>query len=41
MRAGLVAPNMAEGFVHNRTFGATKPARMIGHIREMIFADRI
>src|SRR5689334_10034787 len=27
------------GFVHNRTFGDTKPTEIIGHIREMVFAS--
>jgi hypothetical protein len=28
------------GFVHNRTFSETKPTKIIGHIRDMVFASR-
>ena len=28
-----------QGFVHNRTFGAAPTARIVHHVREMVFAD--
>jgi hypothetical protein len=28
-----------QGFVHNRTFGAAATARIVHHVREMVFAD--
>jgi len=28
-----------QGFVHNRTFGAAPTARIVRHVREMVFAD--
>jgi hypothetical protein len=30
-----------DGFVHNRTFGDTPPSRIVRHIRDMVFAERI
>ena len=33
--------SVAEGFVHNRTFGDTPPSRIVRHIRDMVFAPRI
>jgi hypothetical protein len=33
--------SMPEGFVHNRTFAKTSPKRMIRHIRDMVFAERV
>jgi hypothetical protein len=30
-----------DGFVHNRTFGDTRPSRIIRHIRDVVFAARI
>lgn len=33
--------SVVDGFVHNRTFGATQPSRIIRHIRDMVFAARI
>jgi hypothetical protein len=32
---------VADGFIHNRTFGDMPPGRMIRHIRDMVFAARI
>jgi hypothetical protein len=31
---------VADGFLHNRTFGSTQPSQMLRHIREMVFAAR-
>ena len=33
--------SVLEGFVHNRTFGNTKPSGIVGHIRDMVFASRL
>ena len=33
--------SVADGFVHNRTFGDTRPSQMLRHIRDMVFAARI
>ena len=33
--------NMPEGFVHNRMFGVTPSGKMLRHIREMVFAERM
>ena len=32
---------LREGFVHNRTFGDTRPGQMFRHIREMVLAERL
>jgi len=32
--------SLPAGFVHNRTFGESKPTKIIGHIRDMVFATR-
>ncbi len=33
--------NLPEGFVHNRRFAEMTSRRMLQHIREMVFAERI
>ena len=33
--------SVAGGFVHNRTFGNTRPSQAIREIRDMVLADRI
>lgn len=33
--------NVPGGFVNNRTFGAMLPHRIVGHIRDMVFAERL
>jgi hypothetical protein len=33
--------SLPQGFVHNRTFGDTRPSQIIRHVREMVFASRI
>jgi hypothetical protein len=39
--SGWLGPaNMADGFVHNRTFGDVPPSRIIRHIHDMVFALR-
>lgn len=32
---------MPQGFVHNRTFSDMPPNRIVRHIREMVFSDRV
>jgi hypothetical protein len=32
--------SVAEGFVHNRTFGTRQSSQLIRHIRDMVFATR-
>ena len=32
---------LAGGFVHNRTFGNTRPSQVIREIRDMVLAERI
>lgn len=39
---GWMGPaSLPQGFVHNRTFGDSKPRQIIRHVREMVFAARI
>ena len=39
--SGWAGPaSVADGFVHNRTFGDTPPGQMIRHIRDMVLAAR-
>ncbi|HYM21733.1 MAG TPA: hypothetical protein VEU08_00930 [Vicinamibacterales bacterium] len=33
--------SVPQGFVNNRTFGAMQPGRIAGHIRDMVFAERV
>ncbi|HEV3141077.1 MAG TPA: hypothetical protein VGY57_11200 [Vicinamibacterales bacterium] len=33
--------SVPDGFVNNRTFGAMQPSRIAGHIRAMVFAERV
>jgi len=33
--------DLPEGFSRNRRFGATQPTRMVRHIHDMVFAERI
>jgi len=32
---------LPQGFVHNRTFGDTRPSDILRHVRAMVFASRI
>jgi hypothetical protein len=33
--------SVPEGFVNNRTFANATPSRIAGHIRDMVFAERV
>ena len=40
--AGWAGPaSVADGFVNNRTFADMTPTRIAGHIRSMMFAERV